>query len=387
MKGVSIVLQDGKIAEIGAKIVPPKGVRIIEGKGLRVYPGHDRFRHGAGTSEVSAVRETVDTGEIGEFMPQLRALSRGQSGERTFRRGARQRHHQRHDLPVLGRRRRWRRTFRRRRAPDHLRPGGADPHRWLDLGRDGDRPLGRHAPASSPPSAARRRTRRRRSGRGPRNDSRRAPEPRASPQPSGPTSSRSPRSTSSSSRPASIRRSAPPSAPGFKRDLKLEAMLPVLEGKVPLAVSARRASVDPRCHRVCREAEDQDRDPAAARIAKAGPELKAKNIPVILGRVLALPEQEDDPYDGVLHPARRGLQSRREVRFRHLQQRVCPQSALPGRDRGRVRPAIRGSAEGRHHQPRPDLGTRGRPIGSVEKGKVGRPDGHHRRPAGDSRPR
>ena len=39
MKGVSVVLQDGKIAEIGAKIVPPKGARIIEGKGLRVYPG------------------------------------------------------------------------------------------------------------------------------------------------------------------------------------------------------------------------------------------------------------------------------------------------------------------------------------------------------------
>ena len=28
-----------------------------------------------GLSEVSAVRETVDTGELGEFMPQLRALS------------------------------------------------------------------------------------------------------------------------------------------------------------------------------------------------------------------------------------------------------------------------------------------------------------------------
>ena len=35
MKGVSIVLQDGKIGEIGAKILPPKGARIIEGKGLR----------------------------------------------------------------------------------------------------------------------------------------------------------------------------------------------------------------------------------------------------------------------------------------------------------------------------------------------------------------
>jgi imidazolonepropionase-like amidohydrolase len=32
-------------------------------------------------------------------------------------------------------------------------------------------------------------------------------------------------------------------------------------------------------------------------IAKVGAELKAKNIPVILGRVLALPETEDDAYD------------------------------------------------------------------------------------------
>ena len=29
----------------------------------------------------------------------------------------------------------------------------------------------------------------------------------------------------------------------------------------------------------------------------AAAELKAKNIPVILGRVLALPAREDDPYD------------------------------------------------------------------------------------------
>ncbi len=87
-------------------------------------------------------------------------------------------------------------------------------------------------------------------------------------------------------------------APGFKTDLKMEAMIPVLEGKVPLAVSAARASV---IHDAIALADKQririvilqPRD-----IAKAGPELKAKNIPVILGRVLALPEQEDDPYDG-----------------------------------------------------------------------------------------
>jgi imidazolonepropionase-like amidohydrolase len=32
-------------------------------------------------------------------------------------------------------------------------------------------------------------------------------------------------------------------------------------------------------------------------VEKAGPELKAKNVPVILGRVLALPDKEDSPYD------------------------------------------------------------------------------------------
>ena len=75
IKGVSVVLQDGKIADIGAKVTPAKGARIIEGKGLRVYPGMIDSGTELGLSEVSAVRETVDTGELGEFMPQLRALS------------------------------------------------------------------------------------------------------------------------------------------------------------------------------------------------------------------------------------------------------------------------------------------------------------------------
>ena len=36
MKGVSVLVQDGKIAEIAPKITPPKGIKIVEGKGLRV---------------------------------------------------------------------------------------------------------------------------------------------------------------------------------------------------------------------------------------------------------------------------------------------------------------------------------------------------------------
>src|SRR5437016_5055485 len=74
MKGVSVLVQDGKIVDMGAKIVAPKGMRIVEGKGLRVYPGMIDSGTEVGLSEIPAVRESVDTGEIGEFMPQLRAL-------------------------------------------------------------------------------------------------------------------------------------------------------------------------------------------------------------------------------------------------------------------------------------------------------------------------
>src|SRR5215469_13709780 len=74
MPGVSVLIQDGKIAEISAKITPPKGMKVIDGKGMRVYPGMIDSATSLGLQEIESVRETVDTGELGEFMPQLRAL-------------------------------------------------------------------------------------------------------------------------------------------------------------------------------------------------------------------------------------------------------------------------------------------------------------------------
>ena len=74
---------------------------MIEGKGLRVYPGMIDSGTELGLSEVPAERETVDTGELGEFMPQLRALIAVNPESEHFRRGPRQRHHQRDDLSLV----------------------------------------------------------------------------------------------------------------------------------------------------------------------------------------------------------------------------------------------------------------------------------------------
>ena len=74
VRNASVLIRDGKIAEIGAKIAAPKGARVVEAKGLRVYPGIIDSGTELGLSEISAERVTVDTNELGEFMPQLRAL-------------------------------------------------------------------------------------------------------------------------------------------------------------------------------------------------------------------------------------------------------------------------------------------------------------------------
>ena len=296
MKGVSIVLQDGKIAEIGAKLLVPKGSRIIEGKGLRVYPGMIDSGTELGLSEVSSTRETVDTGELGEFMPQLRALSAvnpesehfgvvrvngitsvmtypasgGGGGGGRFGGGARQ--------IISGQAAlihtdgwTWEDMAIERTAAMHLlfptlggrggRGGGPVPDAILEM---------TPGAAGAAGFAAAKRV----------------------------YDQQVAKVNDFFDQARQYQKEQAARAPGFKRDLKMDAMMPVLEGKVPLAVSASRASV---IHDAIALGEKQKirivilqpRD-----IVQAGPELKAKGIPVILGRVLALPDQEDDPYDG-----------------------------------------------------------------------------------------
>lgn len=75
LDNASVLVVDGRIAQVGAKVSAPGGkVRVIDGKGLHVWPGMINSGSTVGLSEISSVRESSDTGELGTFDPQLRPI-------------------------------------------------------------------------------------------------------------------------------------------------------------------------------------------------------------------------------------------------------------------------------------------------------------------------
>jgi imidazolonepropionase-like amidohydrolase len=70
----TIVVKDGLIAEIGAGVTVPAGAEVIDGTGLRAYPGMIDSYSSLGLVEISGVAATVDNRETGRINPQVRAL-------------------------------------------------------------------------------------------------------------------------------------------------------------------------------------------------------------------------------------------------------------------------------------------------------------------------
>jgi imidazolonepropionase-like amidohydrolase len=71
----TIVIRDGKIAAVGASVEVPAGAQVIDAKGLQVYPGLFDPVTQMGLSEISAVRATVDTTETGAYNPDVVAAT------------------------------------------------------------------------------------------------------------------------------------------------------------------------------------------------------------------------------------------------------------------------------------------------------------------------
>lgn len=287
VQNVSVLVEDGKISQIGAKIVAPKGMKMVEGKGLRLYPGMIDSQTSLGLSEVGAERVTVDTGELGEFMPQLKALIAVNPDSE--------------HLPVV----RVNGITSVLSFPGAGGRGGGgggggqiiagqaalihlSGWTWEDM--EVSRSAAMHLIFPSTGGG----------GRG--NDAADFPEEGA---PAGPSYAERKRAYDAAIQRMNdffdaarqYQKEKTSNAPGFKRDLKMEAMLPVLDGKEPVAVIASRerqirdavAFADKQHIKIVLM---QPREPL-----KVAALLKEKNIPVILGRTEALPENADAPYD------------------------------------------------------------------------------------------
>ena len=91
-------MADGKIAAVGeaGKIKIPKGAKVVDAKGMTVYPGLIDPESNFGLTEISADQMTNDLVERSdEIMPHMHVYDAFHSDNRTDPCGAPERHHQR----------------------------------------------------------------------------------------------------------------------------------------------------------------------------------------------------------------------------------------------------------------------------------------------------
>lgn len=94
-------------------------------------------------------------------------------------------------------------------------------------------------------------------------------------------------------------RSAAASIPRYERDLILESLVPVVEGKVPIIV---QASLEQDIRAAITFADEMSLKMILSGgfdAQKVTAELRKRDIPVLLGPIWSLPPREDDPYDWI----------------------------------------------------------------------------------------
>ncbi len=280
----AVLVIDGKIAEVGARVAPRAGARVVDGHGLQLYPGMINAATNVGLEEIESIRDTIDLDEIGTFNPELRAeiafnpssehievtraagittvIALPGSGGRGGRGGA--------ASPVIT----------GQGALMHLegwtwedmavKPSAVMDMLFPEIQGGGGR--GGFAALLGGPTRTY------------------AEEEKLYKQKLDQISQ-----FFNEAREYKAAKAA--AGPGFKRDIRLEAMIPVIDGQLPLFVRAER-------ERMIKDAiEFADKEKVKIIIAdpremgSTGPMLKAHNIPVVLGKTFQLPMRDDDPYD------------------------------------------------------------------------------------------
>jgi imidazolonepropionase-like amidohydrolase len=276
----SILVRDGKIVGVGQNLSAPKDVKIIDGKGMQVYPGMIDSGSTVGIQEISAVTESNDITELGKFDPQLRAFiavnpesehipvvrANGVTAVLT--------------MPGGG--------GRRGGGGGQLIAGSASLIRldgWTteDLAIKGEAAMHLNMPTIAGGG-----------GRG----GEYGGMMRTSYQQQVQAYEKDMKDLNDFFEEAhryALAKAA--KSPDFRTDLKMEAMLPVIEGKEPVLVTAMREKAIKDAIAFADKQKIKIIICQAAEAYKAIPELKAHDIPVILPPTLALPDGEDEPYD------------------------------------------------------------------------------------------
>ena len=71
----TVLIRDGKIAAVGPGVAIPADAQVIDASGLEVYPGMFDPITQMGLNEVSAVSATLDVSELGDYNPELVAAT------------------------------------------------------------------------------------------------------------------------------------------------------------------------------------------------------------------------------------------------------------------------------------------------------------------------
>lgn len=75
IRNATVVISNGKIAAVGENVSIPQGAETIDCKGLFIYPGLIDGGTNLGLSEIGSDTRTQDFNELGELVPQMKALT------------------------------------------------------------------------------------------------------------------------------------------------------------------------------------------------------------------------------------------------------------------------------------------------------------------------
>ncbi len=73
--GGTVVIQNGRITAVGQRVSIPRGARVVNARGRRVYPGFFDAYSTLGLSEIGPVNAMVDDRELGQQQPDLDAAT------------------------------------------------------------------------------------------------------------------------------------------------------------------------------------------------------------------------------------------------------------------------------------------------------------------------